>query len=77
MEKRDGKTQAERSVSYRMEGPMTPTALTEQTKPSTPLAPCAHNRIIDDVLGKNKKRTGLVRCVECGAVFDDPFRGLK
>jgi len=31
------------------------------------------SRAIDDVLTKNKKRTGQVRCLECGAIFDDPY----
>ena len=30
------------------------------------------SRAIDDVLTKNKKRTGQVRCLECGVIFDDP-----
>jgi hypothetical protein len=38
---------------------------------------CVHGRLIDDVLAKNGKRTGKVHCVECGAKFDDPYRGLK
>ena len=34
---------------------------------------CTHSRIIDDVLTRSKKRTGKVRCLECGAIFDDPY----
>ena len=30
------------------------------------------SRAIDDVLTKNKERTGQVRCLECGVIFDDP-----
>ena len=40
-------------------------------------ATCVHGRIIDDVLGEDGERTGKVRCVECGVVFDDPFRDLN
>ncbi|HEY5627800.1 MAG TPA: hypothetical protein VIR79_07625 [Nitrospira sp.] len=46
--------------------------------PSSPdPTPCLHCRLIDDVLSKEGKRTGQVRCLECGAVFEDPYRGLK
>lgn len=38
---------------------------------------CAHQRLIDEVLTRSGKRTGKVRCLECGAVFDDPYRGVK
>jgi hypothetical protein len=38
---------------------------------------CTHQRIIDDVLTKSGKRTGKVRCLECGTIFDDPRQGLK
>jgi hypothetical protein len=38
---------------------------------------CVHSRLIDEVLTKSGKRTGKVHCVECGAKFDDPSRGLK
>jgi len=33
---------------------------------------CTHSRIIDDVLTPKGLKTGQVRCIECGAVFDDP-----
>lgn len=33
---------------------------------------CTHSRIIDDVLTPQGLKTGKVRCIECGAVFDDP-----
>lgn len=39
--------------------------------------PCAHGRVIDDVLTRGKKRTGKVRCLECGTIFDDPYHGQK
>ncbi len=38
---------------------------------------CSHNRLIDNVLTKDGKRTGKVYCVECGAKFNDPYHGLK
>ena len=38
---------------------------------------CAHQRLIDDVLTRSGTRTGKVRCLECGTIFDDPFRGVK
>lgn len=38
---------------------------------------CAHQRIIDDVRTRGGKRTGKVRCLECGAIFDDPYRGSR
>lgn len=40
-------------------------------------ARCAHQRMIDDVLTRGGKRTGKVRCLECGTIFDDPYQGLK
>lgn len=41
---------------------------------TTSNACCTHQRIIDDVLTRGGKRTGKVRCLECGAIFDDPYR---
>jgi hypothetical protein len=38
---------------------------------------CAHGRLIDDVRTRSGKRTGKVRCLECNAIFDDPYRVLK
>lgn len=32
---------------------------------------CVHGRLIDDVLTGNGQRSGKVRCLECGAQFDD------
>ncbi len=48
-------------------------AAEEQPPPKT----CHHGRMIDDVLTHDGKRTGKVRCVECGAEFKDPYLGLK
>ncbi len=44
---------------------------------STTDTPCRHTRMIEDVLTKNKKRTGKVRCLECGSIFDDPYQAQK
>ena len=33
---------------------------------------CTHSRLIDDVLTLQGRKSGKVRCLECGAVFDDP-----
>ncbi len=38
---------------------------------------CTHQRLIDDVLTKGGKRTGKVRCLECGIIFDDPYQDSK
>ncbi len=38
---------------------------------------CAHQRIIDDVRTRSGRPTGKVRCLECGAIFDDPYQGSK
>ncbi len=44
---------------------------------SSPARTCTHQRLIDDVLTRGGRRTGKVRCVECGAVFEDPYLGFK
>lgn len=38
---------------------------------------CRHQRVIDDVLTRAGKRTGKVRCLECGTIFADPYQGSK
>jgi hypothetical protein len=38
---------------------------------------CTHTRLIADVLTRNKKKTGKVRCLECRAIFDDPYYDVK
>lgn len=38
---------------------------------------CTHQRLIEDILTKGGKRTGKVRCLECRAIFDDPYRVFK
>jgi len=42
-----------------------------------PATTCAHSRLIEDVLTRSGKRTGNVRCLECGATFDDPHPGNR
>ena len=38
---------------------------------------CTHQRMIDDVLTRGGRPTGKVRCLECEAIFDDPYKRLK
>jgi hypothetical protein len=42
----------------------------EPTKRIPPM--CAHGRLIDRVATADGQSTEKVRCLECGAVFDDP-----
>lgn len=49
----------------------------QSTQDSIRTNPCVHGRAIDDVLTRGKKRTGKVRCLECGTIFDDPYQGSK
>jgi hypothetical protein len=44
---------------------------------TAPVTTCVHGRLIDEVLTKRGNRTGQVRCLECGAIFDDPYQGLR
>ncbi len=44
---------------------------------TTPTDSCLHRRVIDDVLTRGKQRTGKVRCLECGAIFADPYQGQR
>jgi hypothetical protein len=76
MERRNDATSEEESASGKTEAPME--ILTVQETKKVTLAPtCAHQRLIDDVLTKSGKRTGQVRCLECGVVFADPYRGMQ
>ncbi|WP_455389878.1 hypothetical protein [Petrachloros mirabilis] len=61
-----------RSTEERME-----TQMVQDRSNDTSAPICAHLRIIDDVLTRGGKRTGKVRCLECGAKFDDPYHGRK
>ncbi len=38
-----------------------------------PPAACCHQRLVDPVLAENGKETGMVRCLECGAIIPDPL----
>jgi hypothetical protein len=63
-----------------MEAPMEQLIVTQTAQTLSKLASasaCAHGRIIDDVLTKQGKRTGQVRCLECGAIFEDPYQGFR
>lgn len=33
---------------------------------------CPHGRVIYEILNGKEKRTGHVRCLDCGAIIDDP-----
>ena len=49
----------------------------QKSSRTTSNACCTHQRLIDDVLTRGGKRTGKVRCLECGSIFDDPYQGSK
>jgi hypothetical protein len=49
----------------------------QESSRTTSSSSCSHQRIIDDVLTRSGKRTGKVRCLECGTIFDDAYQGLK
>jgi len=38
---------------------------------------CAHQRLIDDVRTRSGRLTGKVRCLECGTIFDDPYKRMN
>jgi len=64
------------SISDLMEDTMEPLTVPLASR-TTSTKPCVHGRAIDDVLTRGKKRTGKVRCLECGAIFDDPYQGQR
>ncbi len=39
--------------------------------------PCTHSRVVDYVLTKDGKRTGKLKCKECGAILPDERRGSQ
>lgn len=41
-----------------------------------PPLPCIHGRLIEDVFVRGR-RTENVRCLECGAMFHDPYRPVN
>lgn len=38
---------------------------------------CDHQRLIDDVRTRSGKPSGKVRCLECGSIFEDPYRRVN
>ena len=44
---------------------------------TAPVTTCVHGRLIDDILTNKGKRTGQVRCLECGEIFNDPYQELR
>jgi hypothetical protein len=67
------------STPIRMEAPMD-TKMVEEIGHETGIPHsktlCVHQRLIDDVRTRSGKPTGKVRCLECGTIFDDPYRNL-
>lgn len=58
----------------KMEGPMINHLEIKSVEPRSKVVSvtrCVHGRLIDDVLMRNGQRSGKVRCLECGAQFDD------
>lgn len=53
------------------------TANIHVTNKAAVASPCTHSRMIDDVRTRGKKSGGKVRCLECGAIVDDPYQELK
>ncbi|TKS59472.1 MAG: hypothetical protein EWM72_02040 [Nitrospira sp.] len=53
------------------------TQTVRDTSKVMPANTCSHQRLIDEVLTRDGERTGKVRCLECGAVFADPYWGVK
>lgn len=49
------------------------TQAVQEPKRVVSVAGCAHERLIDEILTQDGKRTGKVRCRECGTTFDDPY----
>jgi hypothetical protein len=49
----------------------------EESGRTTLNSACAHQRLIDDILTRGGKRTGKVRCLECGTEIDDPYRDQR
>lgn len=66
----------EDSMIPEMEVPVYPPTVLQTTHVESETS-CTHSRLIVDVLMKNGKRTGKVRCCECRTIFDDPYQGLK
>ena len=77
MEREHNVSEADVLPPYLTEDPMelmTEPMTVQPASRTTWTNPCIHGRMIDDVLTRSKKRSGKVRCLECGAIFDDPYR---
>ena len=65
------------STPLETEAPMD-TQMVQELGQETALFPsktlCVHGRLIDDVRTRSGTPTGKVRCLECGTIFDDPYR---
>jgi hypothetical protein len=80
MEDRDHESGQECSISGQMEAPMETNMEAQRVQPTNQIRPagtCSHSRVLDDVLTRSGKRTGKVRCLECGSTIDDPSQDLK
>ncbi|HBR50547.1 MAG TPA: hypothetical protein DEA71_10720 [Nitrospira sp.] len=80
MEKDNSLSGPEAATAHLMEDTMELLAESVTVQPAsrtTSTNPCSHSRAIDDVLTRGKKRSGKVRCLECQAIFDDPYEGHK
>lgn len=49
--------------------------LQESGEPTS--ATCVHGRLIENVVVRKRTQRGKVRCLECGAVIDDPYEQSK
>ena len=63
-------------ISHQTEGAME-SMTTQDCRAGHIVKTCAHQRLIEDVLTGDGRRTGQVRCLECHLVIADPYRGLK
>jgi hypothetical protein len=74
MKDRDHESGEECSISAEMEGPMETNMESQRVQPTSKIGPagtCSHSRLVDDLLTRSGKRTGKVRCIECGVTIED------
>ena len=79
MEDRDNDSGDDYSIQREMEAPMEINMEAQSghlTSQIGPAGTCSHSRLLDDVLTRSGRRTGQVRCLECGATIDDPCQDL-
>jgi len=57
---------------WRLTEPNVETPRVQPTSTIGPAITCAHSRLISEILTTSEKRTGMVRCAECGTEFEDP-----